>query len=268
MTTALQLATECNSIYWKENAASYLAITLVHLNKPDQAAPILAAFPTTARAQSIGQRLVWLAKAELALATGDLDTANHILDKLSLPPNADKPQIVPYLAISRVEVLIAKGQRTEANQLLVEAITSAEQQGILPLQWRLELAYGKLLEKQKHYAPAQEAFGKVRQITEQLANTIPDSILQVSFRDKIENLLTPARPLSSLQQATKEWDGLTRREREVASLITQGKSNHEIAETLVLNQRTVETHIENILSKLDFKSRVQIAAWAIQKGLI
>ncbi len=265
---ALQLATECNSIYWKENAASYLAITLIHLNKPDQAEPLLAAFPVTAPAQSIGQRLVWMAKVELAHATGDLDTALKILDKLSLPFNSNKSEVVPYIALLKFEVLIAKGQRAEANQLVLEAITAAEQQGLLPLQWRLELAHGKLLEKQKQYAPAQEAFGKVRQITEQLANAIPDSILQVSFRDKIEKLLTPARPLSSLQQATKEWDGLTRREREVASLIAQGKSNHEIAEDLVLNQRTVETHIENILSKLDFKSRVQIAAWAIQKGLL
>jgi DNA-binding NarL/FixJ family response regulator len=62
--------------------------------------------------------------------------------------------------------------------------------------------------------------------------------------------------------------GLTRREREVAALISQGKSNRVIAEELVVSERTVEGHVNNILSKLGFHSRVQVAAWAIEKGLV
>jgi predicted ATPase/DNA-binding CsgD family transcriptional regulator len=65
----------------------------------------------------------------------------------------------------------------------------------------------------------------------------------------------------------ESYNGLTHREREVATLIAQSKSNAEIAEALVLSKRTVETHITNILSKLGFTSRVQIAAWVIKKGL-
>jgi DNA-binding NarL/FixJ family response regulator len=61
--------------------------------------------------------------------------------------------------------------------------------------------------------------------------------------------------------------GLTRRECEIAALIAESKSNGEIAESLVITKRTVETHITNILSKLSFTSRGQIAAWAIKKGL-
>jgi len=51
-------------------------------------------------------------------------------------------------------------------------------------------------------------------------------------------------------------------------LIAQGKSNKEIAEALVLSNRTVEAHIGNILSKLHFTSRAQIAVWAAEKGLL
>ncbi|MGP3958841.1 ATP-binding protein [Nonomuraea sp. 3N208] len=54
---------------------------------------------------------------------------------------------------------------------------------------------------------------------------------------------------------------LTRRESEVAELIARGMSNKEIAATLVIAQRTAEGHIEHILTKLGFDSRVQIAAW-------
>ncbi|MDQ1652673.1 MAG: hypothetical protein QOI35_1873, partial [Cryptosporangiaceae bacterium] len=54
---------------------------------------------------------------------------------------------------------------------------------------------------------------------------------------------------------------LTRREREVAALIAEGLSNREIAARLVVAQRTAEGHVENILSKLGFTSRAQVAAW-------
>ena len=60
---------------------------------------------------------------------------------------------------------------------------------------------------------------------------------------------------------------LTPREREIAMLISQGKNNTEIAQTLYLGVRTVEAHVTHILTKLDFSSRTQIAVWAVQKGL-
>jgi predicted ATPase/DNA-binding CsgD family transcriptional regulator len=58
-------------------------------------------------------------------------------------------------------------------------------------------------------------------------------------------------------------DVLSPREREVAILVAEGRSNAEIAEALVLSKRTVETHVTNILIKLGLERRGQIAAlWA------
>ncbi|MDV7355186.1 protein kinase [Rhodococcus oxybenzonivorans] len=54
---------------------------------------------------------------------------------------------------------------------------------------------------------------------------------------------------------------LTRREREVANLVAEGLTNRQIAERLVIAQRTAQGHVEHILSKLGFTSRTQIAAW-------
>jgi ATP/maltotriose-dependent transcriptional regulator MalT len=54
---------------------------------------------------------------------------------------------------------------------------------------------------------------------------------------------------------------LTRREREVAELVAQGLSNRRIAAVLTLSMRTVDGHVEHILTKLGFGSRTQVAAW-------
>jgi DNA-binding CsgD family transcriptional regulator len=62
----------------------------------------------------------------------------------------------------------------------------------------------------------------------------------------------------SIDRATNP---LGKREREVAQLIADGLSNKEIATRLFLSERTVETHVTNILNKLGFNSRVNIAAW-------
>jgi DNA-binding CsgD family transcriptional regulator len=54
---------------------------------------------------------------------------------------------------------------------------------------------------------------------------------------------------------------LTAREREIAELIALGRSNREIASTLVISEGTVEVHAKHILSKLGFRSRAQVGAW-------
>src|SRR2546430_1851399 len=54
---------------------------------------------------------------------------------------------------------------------------------------------------------------------------------------------------------------LSPREREVADLVAQGFSNREIAERLVISERTAEGHVEQIRNKLGFHSRAQVAAW-------
>ncbi|MFE7751571.1 response regulator [Streptomyces sp. NPDC057428] len=59
---------------------------------------------------------------------------------------------------------------------------------------------------------------------------------------------------------------LTEREREVLGLIADGRSNREIARVLVLSEKTVKTHVSNILMKLDVSDRTQAALWAVRHG--
>ncbi|MFF5706790.1 response regulator [Streptomyces sp. NPDC012794] len=60
---------------------------------------------------------------------------------------------------------------------------------------------------------------------------------------------------------------LTDREREVLGLIADGRANREIARALVLSEKTVKTHVSNILMKLDLSDRTQAALWAVRHGL-
>jgi len=61
--------------------------------------------------------------------------------------------------------------------------------------------------------------------------------------------------------------GLTTREREAAILISQGKSNREIAKAMTVTVKTVEAYVTRILRKLGFDSRVKIATWVIDNDL-
>jgi DNA-binding CsgD family transcriptional regulator len=57
---------------------------------------------------------------------------------------------------------------------------------------------------------------------------------------------------------------LSRREAEVASLVAEGLTNRQIAERLVISERTAQNHVQHILTKLGFSTRSQIAAWSVR----
>lgn len=72
------------------------------------------------------------------------------------------------------------------------------------------------------------------------------------------------RPAANLPQTDEP---LTEREVEVLVLVARGYSNQEIADGLVISERTVRTHVSNILSKLHLANRTQAALYALKEGL-
>ncbi len=63
-------------------------------------------------------------------------------------------------------------------------------------------------------------------------------------------------------------DQLTERELDVLRLVAKGRSNKEIAQDLVLSEKTVKTHVSNILQKLHLSDRTQAALYAVRRGLV
>jgi DNA-binding NarL/FixJ family response regulator len=76
-----------------------------------------------------------------------------------------------------------------------------------------------------------------------------------------------ARATGLVESLARPLGQLSPREREIVAYVAAGRSNREIANALVLSERTVETHVHNILAKLDLRSRVQVVAWAAKAGI-
>jgi non-specific serine/threonine protein kinase len=103
----------------------------------------------------------------------------------------------------------------------------------------------------KWLAPAKKAAGAAKLFEDGRRLTL-DEALALGFEEQ---------PVSDRTTA-----GLTRRESEVAALVASGLTNREIAGQLYLSIRTVEVHVDHILSKLGFRTRTQLAAWAHEEG--
>jgi len=84
-----------------------------------------------------------------------------------------------------------------------------------------------------------------------------------------------AKILREFERTSRGTDGeleatepLTEREIEVLQLVVEGKSNQEIAESLVISESTVKNHLRNILGKLHLRNRIQAAVYAVRQGLV
>jgi DNA-binding NarL/FixJ family response regulator len=73
---------------------------------------------------------------------------------------------------------------------------------------------------------------------------------------------------TSAENARKDGTDLTEREREVLVQIALGRSNREIARALVVSEKTVKTHVSNVLMKLGVADRTQAALYAVRHGLV
>ncbi len=83
----------------------------------------------------------------------------------------------------------------------------------------------------------------------------------------VADALAPAEPAGlQIPPSGTRPSPLTRREQEVAALVTRGLTNRQIAEELFIAERTADTHVEHILAKLGVGSRTQVATWVVEQG--
>jgi NarL family two-component system response regulator LiaR len=107
-----------------------------------------------------------------------------------------------------------------------------------------------------------------------LKDSTPEQLLQAIYAvHQGESSLHPSIALRLIREINQPSDlpptgePLTPREVEVLKLVARGLTNQEIADTLVISERTVGNHIGNILNKLHLANRTQAALYALREGL-
>jgi DNA-binding CsgD family transcriptional regulator len=268
----LALGRESVSTWWFNCLATYAA--LAHLQRQELAqaeALLVAIMPRGVPPRSLAERRAAWVWGELALMQGKpllaLEHAEHLL--ASAPgANEVRSQRIPALLKLKGEALLALSRLDEARATLEDAKRGAHQRGDPSLIWRVQRSLGQVYRRLKREEQAQGEWAAAREIIAQLAATIDDAAVREHFSHTALTSLPKEKPLLARRAMASQFGGLTERERQVATLIAQGQSNREIAETLVISYRTVETHIANIMFKLGCAARSQVAAWVVEKGLM
>ena len=265
---AYSLAKESGSLFWLRITAGSLASTCIAQQDFAGAEAVLGTV-TDALPQhlTIAQRTAWYAQAELDLALKRPENALQVVDRLITSARVEPGGAIPRLWHLYAETLNACDRNEEAEALLKAARTTALAQGSRPALWRICLTLGKLFASRGQRERAEELFTEAHTTIEELAIHVPDDTTRANYL-RSSAMQFPRLPDRSPGHTVKQtFGGLTGREREVARLVAQGKSNRVLADELVVSERTIEKHVERIMTKLDFNSRAQIAAWAVETGL-
>src|SRR6266566_5831425 len=162
---------------------------------------------------------------------------------LPLKAQRAEGQPIPALLKLRGEALFALDQVEEALSALEEARRGAQEQGALPLLWQIHRSLGRVYAAAKQKQFAHQAFAAAREVIESLAASLDETELRERFLQAALSSMPKEQPRTPRQSATHAFGGLSEREREIAQLIAQGRSNREIAAAFSISERTVETHL-------------------------
>jgi non-specific serine/threonine protein kinase len=220
---------------------------------------------------------------------GDLPRAEALLEE-SLPilREAKDATFTSQALMALGLVMVDVGQLTRARTLLVEALSIARRASYhFVINLALEGLAGLAAAQQQHERALHLA--GAASAAREAAGMGP---LPAHFHPRLYRWLAPARRRVGTKAANQAWElgrklslpeamayatgeaekmpvtgpsaVLTRRELEIAALVSQGLTNRQIAQRLVLSVRTAEGHVERVRDKLGVQSRAQIAAWFVE----
>jgi DNA-binding CsgD family transcriptional regulator len=268
----LSLAHKLGSTFWIATLAANLgrAYLLKH-DLPAAFATLQAVMPRDQHPRTMPERQMALVWGELVLAQGEaglaLQIAEHLVASAPGLVSGQSPQPIPHLLKLKGEALLALSRLDEAAEALEEARRGAMARNARPVLWTIHRVLGRAYQLLQRKDQSRQEYAAGRQLIEELATTSEDASVREQFcRAALDSLPQEKLPLPH-EAARQAFGGLTAREREIAALVAQGKTSREIAGLLVLSERTAEGHVSNILGKLGFTSRAQIAAWVVERGL-
>jgi DNA-binding CsgD family transcriptional regulator len=258
---ALQWVGRVRSLVSERIIRTNLARALIGLGEHDLALSVISdGLRGATTPGTIGERLLLQAQIEVALASGQVDAAARYCSELLASYTTFDPLAVPRIAFLHGRVLATTGATAEAERWLMAAWRGAAVQQRRPLLWRIQLELGCLYEAQGRADESRATFDAAVMVVDALAADAPEDLAE-PFRERA------LAQFPAIQQVRGVRGGLTAREREVADLVSLGRTNREIAADLYIGTRTVETHVTNILNKLGFTSRAQVAAWVVEQSV-
>jgi len=191
------------------------------------------------------------AQVEIALAAGDVETAESAAAELEDSARVYRTSGLQACAlVARGAVLLAQGHADQALAILRRAAT----------RWR------------DINAPYERARTRVllARAYRELGDDDHASLEMEAARSEFEHLgaVVDARRIAGWPDSRTRPGGLTSRETEVVALIATGMTNREVADALVLSEKTVARHLSNIFDKLGVSSRTEAAAFAFENDLV
>ncbi|HEY7343022.1 MAG TPA: AAA family ATPase [Ktedonobacterales bacterium] len=272
LASGLSLARELGSVFWIATLSAYLGRAYL-INQDLTAAEVTlqAVMPREQSPYTIAERDIALAWGELALARGEFDSALQRAEELlaSAPGQraSQHTQPIPHILQVKGEALMSLSRPDEALAALIDARRGALERDARPLLWTIHRSLGRAYQLRQRYDEARKEIASARRLIEELAATVENTALREHFMRSARATLPKERPIRRREAARQALGGLTTREREVVALVAQGKTSRQIADDLVVSERTAEVHVSNILKKLGLNSRTQIAVWAVERGL-
>ncbi len=278
----LSLANELGSAYWIGHITAHLALAYLLEKDWEGSERILQSAGQqnqdleTQVIQTLSERDITWAWGETLQVSGQPGKALAIAEQLLATDHVsyklteawvDQGRNIPFLLKLKGDALKSLNRCEEAEQALERAISGANQRHAWTVLWQIQRSLGQLALHRRRWKSAEDYFSSARAIIHSLARTIDDPDLFQAFLQTALASMPAEKLNSSRRRSPYSFGGLTEREHQVAALIAQGKSNREIADKLVLSERTIENHIARILNRLEFELRAQIAAWVIKVGL-
>lgn len=195
---------------------------------------------------------VLAAAVEILLAVGDLAAAESAADELGhLAAMLDTRLVTAVAARAQGAVLLAAGEPAAAMAVLVRARACWSE-----LEAPYEVARTRVL-----LARALDELGDggTAIIERRGAAEVFDALGAARDLEGLDALGAPPADASA---------GLTAREVEIVRLVAAGRTNHEIADELVISPKTVARHLHNVFTKLDLPNRSSATAWAYEHGIV
>jgi DNA-binding CsgD family transcriptional regulator len=219
-----------------------------------QSGDLVKAAEWFAEAEAVTTRLGWRAPGhrwwladhvEVLLALDRIDDAVRILDAWERDAQRSRQgRVLAHVKRCRGLVAAARADTAAAAVLLEDAVALHEALGDAFGRARALLALGGVRRRERQKRAARDAIEEALREFEQLG--------AASWTEKARS------ELGRIGGRTRER-GLTAAERRVAALVSEGRTNKEVAAALFLGERTVETHLSHVYAKLGIRSRAELA---------